>query len=124
MGNLFGTCIDMIIIFRFSCSVFMIAIDVCIFSKLSSLVAGYSVALLFAQVTMPAPSGVLCLYGFSFYMLLYNYLLKHLGMCGFCSLYIPDSIITYMSMLFLFTRFIILSSFSILLFAYGIPLIF
>ena len=62
--NLLGTCIATISILKFPYSVFSIVMDACIFSKLSSFVAGYNDTLLFAQIVVPAPSGVLCMDGF------------------------------------------------------------
>ena len=121
--SLFGTCIATVIMFTFPYGVYIIVIVAYVFSLFSSCAAGYNVILLFVHISIPAPSGVLCLFSLSIPMLLYSCLVYGCGMWGFLSSYIPDSITYMTSILFLYDIFLIFPSLFIWFFPYGIPLI-
>ena len=98
------------------------AIVVCSLSWFISFAAGYKVIFWLAQHSVPAPSGVLCLFSSSVIILLFITLLNGRGIGGFLLSWIPDSIAAYRSTLCCYTHRFILSSFVILLPPCGAPL--
>ena len=78
----------------------------------------------FAYITVPAPSGVLCLYGLLSIILLFSILLNTRGSIGFFSLYTPDSRNAPTSIYSYYISFSISSSFPALFPPYGSPLAF
>ena len=103
---------------------FIIVIVAWILSLFSSWIVGWRMNLPLAWITVPAPSGVLCLYGLLSIILLFSILLNARGSIGFFSLYPPDSRNAPTSIFSYYISFSISSPFPALFPPYGSPLAF